>query len=92
MTLTPDATSTCPLRTVTSQRRHKSLGISGICESQENLSSDFNGLQMCPKNRHLHETGMNQGKIGRRQIFSAELSPDSVDSFPLATAVSSVQP
>jgi hypothetical protein len=58
----------------------------------ENLFHDFNVLVNRPKNRQLCETRRNQRKIASRENFSAKLSPETGDSFPLATAPGSVQP
>jgi hypothetical protein len=54
--------------------------------------NDFKGFPFCLKIVQVHETGLKQGKIHAPEIFSAELSPDSVDSFALASAPASVQP
>jgi hypothetical protein len=58
----------------------------------ENLFHDFKGLPNRLKNRQLCETSRNQRKIPGGENFSAKLSPETGDSFPLATAPGSVQP
>jgi hypothetical protein len=52
------------------------------------LSFFFNDLICCLKMRQIDETGQKQGKIRTPQIFSARLSTETVDSFPLASSPS----
>jgi hypothetical protein len=75
-----------------SRQRHNFFGFSGICVTRENVSLVFNGLQKCLKNRQWHEPGGIPRKFAPPEIFSAELSPETGDSFALASALCSVQP
>jgi hypothetical protein len=58
----------------------------------KNLCHDIRGLVFCLKIRHLGEIPLFPKKIHLREIFSAKLSPETGDSFALATASGSVQP
>jgi hypothetical protein len=68
------------------------LGFSGICQGYENLLFKINDLMFCLFFRQLSETGRKQGKLRHAKNFPAELSTESVDSFPLALVPSPLQP
>ena len=50
-----------------------------------NLSFFYNGLSSRLKFRQIDEPGQKQGKFATPENFSARLSTETVDSFPLAT-------
>ncbi|WP_156317384.1 hypothetical protein [Cypionkella psychrotolerans] len=56
-----------------------------------NLSIVINALLFRLKNRQYSEWGQKQGKFGGSEIFSAMLSTESGDSFPLVPACLSLQ-
>jgi hypothetical protein len=58
----------------------------------ENLSRIIKGLKICLFFRHLNESGRKQGKFRNAKKFPAELSTKTVESFPLALCLSSLQP
>jgi hypothetical protein len=68
-------------------RRNKSVTISLIesvgCHRRKKLSFICNILQFRTKNRHINKPGAKQGKIRTAQIFSTELSTETVDRFTL---------
>jgi hypothetical protein len=68
------------------------LEFQGFAVSVKNLLFNIMSLIKCPKNRQHHEAGRKQGKFRSPEIFSAELSPETGDSFPLATAPVQWQP
>jgi hypothetical protein len=51
----------------------------------------INDLIFCLKNRQINETAPKQGKISEVKTFSAELSTETVDFFPLASRSISLQ-
>jgi hypothetical protein len=55
------------------------------------LSFEINGLIFRLKNKQVNETGRKQGKIGEVKTLSADLSPETVDFFPLAQTAISLQ-
>jgi hypothetical protein len=55
------------------------------------LSNEINGLKFRLKNRHVNEMARKQGKIRKVKTFSADLSPETVDFFPLAQRAISLQ-
>jgi hypothetical protein len=58
----------------------------------ENLLCYFNGLKICLKIGQIGERGGKQGKFRSAESFSAELSTEAVDFFPLAPGPISLQP
>ncbi|MDZ7573839.1 MAG: hypothetical protein U0934_07780 [Pseudotabrizicola sp.] len=48
-------------------------------------------LLFCLKNEHVNELGQKQGKSANRETFSAGLSTETVDFFPLAPRAISLQ-
>jgi hypothetical protein len=58
---------------------------------EEKVPRKIKWLKNCLKNRQDHEPGRIPRKFRPREIFSAELSPETGDSFALATACRSVQ-
>jgi hypothetical protein len=55
------------------------------------LSFIIKGLKFRPKNRQINETAPKQGKIRKVKTFSAGLSTETVDFFPLAPRSISLQ-
>jgi hypothetical protein len=60
------------------------LEFQGFAEAANIFSFQIKVLKKCPKNRQPHEAGRIQGKFRTPEIFSAELSPETGDSFALA--------
>jgi hypothetical protein len=58
----------------------------------KNLSSNFNGLQMCLKIRQINEPRRKQRKFADHRKFPAGLSTETVDAFPLAVGHIARQP
>ncbi|VVT15212.1 hypothetical protein RV134_270236 [Roseovarius sp. EC-HK134] len=69
----------------------KSLVFSTFCQGHIFLLIDINVLINCLKIRHLNEPSRIQGKFPLPGNLSAELSTETVDSFPLALRVGSLQ-
>jgi hypothetical protein len=65
---------------------------SSICQSVKNLPLKIKYLQFRLKIRQITESSRKQQDFRGRQIFSAGLSTETVDSFPLAPARGSLQP
>jgi hypothetical protein len=66
--------------------------LSVICQGAALIYSNNNTLQISLKIGQLGETGRIQGKFAARRMFCPELSTETVDSFPLAERLASVQP
>jgi hypothetical protein len=52
----------------------------------------FKRLQFCPKNEQLNKLPLKQGKSRVPEMFCADLSTETVDSFALARGRDSLQP
>jgi hypothetical protein len=61
------------------------LRFSVLCPTLEILSLYINGLGNGLFFEHLNEAGQKQGKFRALRIFSARLSTETGDSFPLAS-------
>jgi len=55
------------------------------------IPTKISNLNICLKNRRISERGRKQGKFPALEIFSAGLSTETVDSFPLAPVWISLQ-
>jgi hypothetical protein len=71
--------------------RYKFLAFSIICQVYKILSSEINGLSNSLKIEQLDEMGQIQGKFTDAETFSAGLSTETVDFFPLAPPPGSLQ-
>jgi hypothetical protein len=69
----------------------KSPDFSYVCPRNINLFNEINGLKKCLKNRQTLESSGKQGNFRGSENFSAMLSTESGDSFPLALAQVSLQ-
>jgi hypothetical protein len=65
--------------------------LSSIWQIRNFLSFEIKGLKFRLKNRQINETARKQGKIRKLETFSAGLSTETVDFFPLAPRSISLQ-
>jgi hypothetical protein len=70
----------------------ESLDFTSICQMVKNLSFEISTLNICLFFRQIAESPRIQRKFRAHKNFSAKLSTETVDSFPLATGHGSLQP
>jgi len=68
------------------------LTLSAICPRLAIKSFSNKALKIRLKNRQPDEPGRIQGKFAAHRMLCPELSTETVDSFPLADRLCSVQP